>query len=313
MREENENPTEGANEAGERLAAFSVRRPVTLSMLCVSLVVMGLIAATRIPLVMLPDVSFPFLFVWASYPNSSPEEIQKNITQPLEEVLSTIPGVKQLQSDSTTNEGFVRISFDWGTDVDLVRAQVREKIDQIRNDLPEDLREVQVRNFGSDDIPIIEGSLSAGRDLRSSYDFLDTHLKKPLLRLPGVADVEFWGVDRQRIDIYLRLDDIKRYPRRRLFAVRRLDDANLNMTLGTTEEAEQRYSAVFRVRPTRSTPSATSPSTNADCDSVDIADIEFGNPPSNFGRHLNGQYGVGFTVRKSSSEHGRDRRCGHSS
>ncbi|MEZ5391816.1 MAG: efflux RND transporter permease subunit [Bryobacterales bacterium] len=121
-----------------------------------------------------------------------------------------------------------------------------------------------------------------------------------MLRLPGVADVEFWGVDRQRIDIYLRLDDIKRYRVDVSSLFRRLDDANLNMTLGTTEEAEQRYSAVFKGAADSLDAIRNFPVNERGLRLEQIADIEFGNPPSNFGRHLNGQYGVGFTVRKSS-------------
>jgi HAE1 family hydrophobic/amphiphilic exporter-1 len=295
-----QNPTEGANEIGERIAAFSVRRPVTLTMLCISLVVMGLVAAGRIPLVMFPDVSFPFLFAQAPYPNSTPEEIQTNITQPLEEVLATVPGVRRLGSSSTSDEGGVEMMFDWGTDIELVRAQVREKIDQIRNDLPEDLRDVYVRNFGSDDIPILEGSISANRDLRSAYDFLDTHLKKPIERLPGVAEVELWGVERQRIDIYLRLDDIKRYHVNVESLFRRLDDANLNMSLGTTEEADQRYAAVFKGAADSVDAIRTFPVNERGLRLEQIAEIDFQNPPRNQGRHLNGRYGVGFSVRKTS-------------
>ena len=298
--EPHQNPTDAANEAGEQLASFAVRRPVTLSMLCISLVVMGLIAVARIPLVMMPDVDFPFLFAWAQYPNSTPEENQKNITQPLEEVLSTIPGVRRLTSFSDSDEASVQLHFDWGTDIELVRAQVREKIDLIRSDLPEDLREVRVRNFGSDDIPLLEGSISASRDLRSSYDFLDTHIKKPIERIPGVADVELWGVDRERIDIYLRIDDIKRYKIDVQSLFRRLDDANLNMSLGTTEEADQRYAAVFKGAADSVDAIRNFPVNERGLRLEQIAEIDFDNPPRNSGRHLNGQYGIGFSVRKSS-------------
>ncbi len=293
-------PTSGANEAGEKLAAFAVRRPVTLSMICVSLVAFGLIAAARIPLVMMPDTSFPFLAVWANYPNSSPEEIQKNITQPLEEVLSTIPGVQQLTSESEADGGSVQMNFAWGTDIELVRAQVREKIDQIRNELPDDLREVRVRNFGTEDIPILAGSLSADRNLRSSYDFLDTHLKKPLQRIPGVGDVELWGVERERIDIYLRVDDLRRYKVDVPSLFRRLDDANLNMSLGVTDEAEQRYAAVFKGAADSVDAIRNFPVNERGLRLEQIAEIVYDNPPVNSGRHLNGQYGVGFEIRKSS-------------
>ena len=82
------------------LAAFSLRRPVTTCVLFIFLIVMGLISIGKIPLVLFPDVEFPFLFVNATFPNATPGQIQESITKPLEEILSTIPGVERMSSRS---------------------------------------------------------------------------------------------------------------------------------------------------------------------------------------------------------------------
>ena len=285
---------------GSALAGFSVRRPVTISMLFVSLVVMGLIAATRIPLVLMPDVQFPFLFVYVPYPNATPQQIQETITRPLEEVIATIPGVKQMSSTSAADSAQIQVQFDWNTDVGMVRAQVREKVDQIRNDLPDDVRRIVVRNFGSDDFPILEATISSARDLRSAYDFLDAKLKKPIERIAGVAEVELWGTQREQVDVYLRLDDLKRYQVDvgRLF--RSLDEANMNLSLGRTEDAGRRFSAVSKGVMASVEEIRKFPVNDRGLRLEQIAEIIYDAPVSNSGQHLNGQYGIGFSVRKAS-------------
>jgi hydrophobic/amphiphilic exporter-1 (mainly G- bacteria), HAE1 family len=287
-------------EIGSALAAFSVRRPVTISMLFVSLVVLGLIASTRIPLVFMPDIQFPFLVVYVPYPNATPQQIQETITRPLEEVVATIPGVKRMSSTSSSDSAQLEVQFDWDTDVGLIRAQVREKVEQIRNDLPDDVRRIVIRNFSSDDIPILEATLSSDRDLRTSYDFLDAKLKKPIERVAGVADVEIWGAQREQVDIYLRLDDLKRYQVDvgRLFQA--LDEANLNLSLGRAEDGGRRFSAVSKGVMASVDDIRAFPVNERGLRLEQVADIVYDAPVSNSGQHLNGRYGVGFSVRKGS-------------
>lgn len=287
-------------EVGSALASFSVRRPVTISMVFVSLVVMGLIASTRIPLVLMPDVQFPFLLVYVPYPNATPEQIQETIARPLEEIVATIPGVKRMSSESSADSAQLQVQFDWNTDVSVIRAQVREKVEQIRGDLPDDVRRIVVRNFSSDDIPILEATISSERDLRNSYDFLDAKLKKPIERVPGVAEVEIWGAQREQVDIYLRLDDLKRYQVDVGKLFRSLDEANLNLSLGRTEDGGQRFSAVTKGAMASVEQIENFPVNNRGLRLEQVADIVYDAPIANSGQHLNGQYGVGFAVRKGS-------------
>ena len=188
------------------LAAFSLRRPVTTCVLFIFLIVMGLISIGKIPLVLFPDVEFPFLFVSATFPNATPGQIQESITKPLEEILSTIPGVERMSSRSGRDSSSIQLFFAWDANMAVLRSEVRGKLDQIRGELPEDIEHLSIRSFGFEDEPVVEVRIASDRDLRTSADFLDLKIKRPLERLPGVADVEIWGVQRQETDIYLRLD-----------------------------------------------------------------------------------------------------------
>lgn len=287
-------------QAGLRLAEFSIRYPVTICMTFVSFIVLGLVSLTKIPLVLTPDINFPFIGVWVPYPNATPGQIQESIAKPLEEAVSTVPHVQRLMTRSSDDEAFVGMSFDWGQDVDWLRSEVREKVEQVRRELPNDVNHIYVRNWSTTDEPIIEGQISSGRDLRNAYDFIDLKIKNPLERLPGVAEVEIWGAQRKEIDVYLRLDDLKQHRVDVASLFRRLDNANLNVSLGRVLDGGTRYGAVSQGAMNSLDAIRAFPVNDRGIKLGQIAGIEFDNPVTNFGRHLNGQYAVGFAVRKNS-------------
>lgn len=292
--------TDGAAQAGSAIAAFSIRRPVTVAMIFVSLLVMGFISIGRIPLVLLPSVTFPGLFVYVPYSNATPEQIQQSITKPLEEVLATISGVERMSSTSGADFAQVAVFFDWSTDISIARAEIREKIDQVRADLPDDVRQVLVRGFDTDDIPIIEGVISSKRDLHSDYDFLDRKLKKPLERIPGVAETQLWGLNRQQLDVYLRTDDLKRYQVDVGKLYRTLNSVNANVSLGMVDDGAARHGAISKSAIGSVDDIAQFPVNERGLRLGQVADIVFDQPIRNNGQHLNGEYAIGFSVIKSS-------------
>ena len=139
----------------------------------------------------------------------------------------------------------IGVEFDWGRDVDLVRLEVKEKIDQIRGELPEDIRQILLLTFDSNDIPVIEGRIAAtGRDLSASWDLLEQRVIAPLQRIPGVGRVNIDGVAPTRCSVYLRFDRILEYgiDVSRLF--RRLEAANVELTVGGSPRGDAPRSAV---------------------------------------------------------------------
>jgi len=240
-------PTDGDHKnLALRLSEFSIRHPVTTWMIFASFIVLGTVSATKIPLVMAPDIKFPFVGVHVPYPNATPEQIQESITKPVEEAVSTIPHIQLLRSRSSADEAWIDLNFEWGADMEWLRAEVREKVEQIRHELPADVERIRVMNFGTEDIPILEGRIATKRDLRHAYDFLEAKVKRPVERVPGVGEVEMWGAVRNEIDIYLRLDDVKRHRVDVGALFRRLDSVNLDRSLGRVVDRDARYSAMTR-------------------------------------------------------------------
>ena len=141
------------------------------------------------------SVDFPVVMIRVHYPNSSPTQIEKNIVKPIEEALSTISGIKNMNSSATADGAEIEFEFDWGFKLDLIRTEIGEKVEMVRQELPADVEHINIFNFNSNDIPVVQARVSApGIDLASNYDLLEKKIKVPIQRIAGVARVDLEGV-----------------------------------------------------------------------------------------------------------------------
>jgi len=155
------------------VAELSLRRPVTTVMLFVSMFVIGLIAAVRLPLEALPSLSFPAVFVQLPYPGSTPEEVERMVLRPAEEALATMSGLERMQGEASADGAFVGVFYsDWDTDVQIAASEARERLDAIRDELPDDLQRYFVGNFSTDDQAILQVRLAGETDLTGSYEMI---------------------------------------------------------------------------------------------------------------------------------------------
>ena len=134
------------------LPTLAVRRPITTAMILVSVLLVGAIAFYRLPLAFLPTVDAPFMFVQIPYPNSHPVQIEKEITKPVEEILSTLSGVKSLNSSTSADGADFFMEFTWGQEIDVIRMKVSEKMDQVEPTLPPDIGPILIFSFNTNDI-----------------------------------------------------------------------------------------------------------------------------------------------------------------
>lgn len=283
------------------LTTLAIRRPITVLMLLTSMLVLGAISFSRLPRNFLPQAEFPFIGVQVPYSNGVPSQVEREITRPIEEVLATLGGVKDIDSYSDGDVSFVGVEFEWGRDVDVLRLEVKEKIDQIRPELPSDIQQIFLFTFNTNDIPIVEGRISAkDRDLSESYSLLETRVVDRLARLPGVGRVYIDGVEPADLSVYLKLDKIKEHnvDVSALFA--QLRDSNFDLSVGHVEQDGLRY-------PVRSIASMDKvedlqnlPIDDRGLKLSDIADVHYGSPAMTYGRYLNLEPCVAFVVQKSS-------------
>jgi hydrophobic/amphiphilic exporter-1 (mainly G- bacteria), HAE1 family len=227
------------------LAELSLKRPVTAVMFFVSMLVIGLLAAFRLPLEYMPDIEAPFLFIDIPYPGSTPAEIERTIVRPAEEALSTLTGIQSMNSESRADGGRLFLEFKWGQDVSTKAVEARDKIDAIRADLPDDLQRYFVLKFSTSDQPVLQLRISSDGDLSNSYELLDRKLKRPLERLPGVAKVAIQGVAPPEVQIELSSDRLSAHNFNLNDLAKLLRNANFSTSAGQIHDGGMRY----RVQP----------------------------------------------------------------
>ena len=282
------------------LPRLAVNRPVTTAMVLLSLLVLGGISFSRIPLAYLPDVDFPGVFVTVPYQNASPRQIEREIVQPLEEALATIPGARRISSDATADSANLQLEFTWGETVDVARAKVFEAVEDARPELPDDVREIYVNTFSTTQIPIVEARISApGMDLSANYDRLERRIADPIRRVPGVARVDLNGVEPREVRINLRLDRLAAHRVDLGEIADRVSNMNRNVSLG-------RIRADGEVTPVRGFGALSAideigslPINDEGLSVADVAEVTYREPPIPFGRHLNDETAIALTVYKS--------------
>ncbi|MBL8296774.1 MAG: efflux RND transporter permease subunit [Rhodanobacteraceae bacterium] len=227
------------------LAELSLKRPVTITMFFLSMMVIGLIAAVRLPLEKFPDIEFPFLLVDVPYPGSTPAEVERVLARPVEEALSTVPGIERMRSTSRADGLQIFIQFKWGNSVAVKAVEAREKIDGIRKELPSDLQRYQVLKFSVSDEPVLKLRVASDFDMANSYELLDRRVKRPLERIPGVARVSIEGVAPPELQIELSSDRLAAtgVSLNELYA--QLSNANFSVSAGQILDGATRY----RVQP----------------------------------------------------------------
>ncbi|WP_140720875.1 efflux RND transporter permease subunit [Pseudomonas sp. Hp2] len=284
------------------VAAFSIRRPVTTIMCFVSLVVVGLIASFRLPLEALPDISAPFLFVQLPYTGSTPEETERNLVRPTEEALATMTGIKRMRSTATSDGANIFIEFsDWDRDIAIAASDARERIDAIRDDLPEDLQRYYVYKWSSSDEPILKVRLASQTDLTGAYDMLDREFKRRIERIPGEARVQISGAPPNEVEIAIAPDRLTAHGISLNELSERLGKLNFSVSAGQIDDNGQR----IRVQPVGELRDLQELRdlviNNTGLRLGDIAEIRLKPTRMNYGRRLDGNPAIGLDIYKERS------------
>ena len=138
----NTNTTNNKESLGASLASFALRRPVTIMMIFLSLLLTGMISSKLLPLEKFPGIDIPQLFINVPYPDASPAEVERLITRPIEEALATISGIKRMRSTSHEGGADVMLEFEWDENINAKSIEARENVDAIRHLLPRDVERV---------------------------------------------------------------------------------------------------------------------------------------------------------------------------
>ena len=186
------------------LPEFAIKKPVSVIVFMLVFLTIGIISLVKLPLEMMPDVSFPGLMVQVPYPSSSPEEVERVITRPIEDILSTVNNLDTLSSSSSSSNASINLQFKAGTNMDLASMQIRDKIDQIRGNLPRDVEQIRIRRFSMNDRPVINFSVTMPGDLDDLFYWSENYIMQQLERIEGVANVDIRGIRNKVLNVYLK-------------------------------------------------------------------------------------------------------------
>jgi len=226
------------------LPDFSVRRPIFATMVTLIIVVLGTVSLNRLRIDLLPNVELPSLTVRTSYEGASPEVMERLVTQIVEEIIGTVPGVEEMTSISSEGNSTVRVSFVWGTDIDVAAQDVQATLEDEISELPDDIVRPRVSKFDIASFPVVIVGISSSLDPVELTELIDDQVRYRFARVPGVAQADLFGGYRREVRIEL---DLERVISLGLPLDRVLDairEANLDLPAGTLDEG--RYEITLR-------------------------------------------------------------------
>jgi HAE1 family hydrophobic/amphiphilic exporter-1 len=192
-----------------KLSSFTVRHPILTTMIALIVVILGFVALRRLPLDLMPDISYPVLSISTSYPNSSPPIVEQLISRPVEEAMGAVPGVEEITSVSSEGSSNVQLSFAWGTNIDTAAAEVRDRLDRVIPRLPEDADRPRLFKFDPANIPVMTLGAYAEVDPVYLRELIDEQVAYRLERVDGVAAVDVFGGVQREIQVDLLPDRLQ--------------------------------------------------------------------------------------------------------
>ncbi len=192
-----------------KISAFSVRRPVFTVMIALIVILLGLISLVRLPVDLMPDITYPRLSISTNYGNASPEEMERLVTRPIEQALSAVPGVEEVTSVSVEGRSSIGVAFVWGTDLDAAASDIRDRLDRVIPRLPDDAERPVLRKFDLASFPVLIIGGSSRLDPVQMRKLIEDQVKYRIERVPGVAALDIWGGLDREIHVNLHPERIK--------------------------------------------------------------------------------------------------------
>ena len=189
----------------------SVNHPVTVSLVFVTIAILGVFALSKLSINLLPDMGTNTIMVMTSYSGASAEDIETNITKTLENTLNGVSNLKHLTSSSRENISVITVQFDYGIDIDAATNNVRDKLDMVRQYLPDGAGNPTIFKFSMEDIPIILLSATAKESLTGLDKILDDKIATPLARVSGVGTVSVTGAPKREIQVFVDPNKLEAY------------------------------------------------------------------------------------------------------
>ncbi|MCF0159867.1 MAG: efflux RND transporter permease subunit, partial [Bacteroidaceae bacterium] len=219
----------------------SVKKPIMTTLCFVAIMILGLFSLTKLPVDLYPDIDTNMIMVMTYYTGASADDIENNVTRPLENTLNSVEHLKHVTSDSREGASVITLEFEYGYDIDALTNNVRDKLDMVSSSLPDACQKPIIFKFSTDMIPIVILSVQAEESQAALYKILDDNLVNPLARIDGVGTVSIAGAPEREINVYMDPQKMEAYN----IGVEQVSQAiageNRNMTGGQIDMGNMTY------------------------------------------------------------------------
>ncbi|PRX18513.1 CzcA family heavy metal efflux pump/hydrophobe/amphiphile efflux-1 (HAE1) family protein [Orenia metallireducens] len=222
-----------------KISDISVDRPVAITMVVMLVLLIGAVSLTKLPIDLMPELDLPYAVVSTSYSGAGPEEIEKSVTRPVEEAVATVDGIKNVMSMSNSGNSMVILEFDWGSDLDFVTLDLREKLSLIEDYLPDTADKPMVLKFNPNQMPIMKIGLSGDNNLDNLKSIAEDLFKPNLEKIPGVASVDISGGLEREIQINVDQEKLIAYGLTLDSVASSVRQSNLDMSGGTINKGNK--------------------------------------------------------------------------
>jgi HAE1 family hydrophobic/amphiphilic exporter-1 len=283
------------------ISEFSVNKPISTLMVILSIIVLGFLALQRFPLAFLPNFSSDDVDINVPYISSSPEEVERLITRPIEEIMSTLPHLEKISSNSTAEGSRIEVEFIDGIDMGMASVGVRDRLDRVWPQLPDDVDRILIRRWSSANFPILQFSISWEGSLDELHDIVTKILVPRIQRIDGVANVDLGGIDERHVLVELDFERMRAHHIDVYDLSQSLRINNVNIAGGWIIEAGRKHTVRTLGEFQSVEEIAQVPIRGTQLVLGDIANVKFGYPEKTRFQRLNSNEAIVVDVFKSST------------
>ena len=224
-----------------KLFETSVKKPVATSLVFIGIVLIGFMFYRQLPVDLYPDIEISMVSVMTAYPGAGADDIEVNVTRPLEDVLNTTENIKHVHSRSRDNISIIFLEFEFGSDMTEIMNDVRDKVDMAKNMLPDEVEDPMLLKFSSDMMPVMVLSATAKESAGALYKILDDGIANPLNRIQGVGTVSISGAPKREVRVDVSPEKMQAYsiPIEQIGQI--IAAENINVPAGNFDIGSQTY------------------------------------------------------------------------
>ena len=284
------------------ITELSIKRPTLIVVIFAALGVLGLYSFSQLNYELLPKITPPVITIATVYPGASPYEVETSVSKPIEDAISTLDEIDNVNTTSSEGISFVMIQFQQSADVDVALQNAQRKVNEILSTLPTDVKTPTLSKFALDEIPVIRMGATSNMPSTQFYQFIKDRIQPRLAKIQGVGQITLVGGEEREIRVNLNADKIKSYGLSILQVTQAIKSSNMDYPTGKIEDSKEQF--VVRIAGKFSSVNAlrdlviAKSKVGGDIKLSDVAEIVDGQKDVTTINRINGMPSVGILVQK---------------